>query len=39
MELLEICLRTTYFEVGDKFFQHKDGIAMGSYHLSLATCT
>jgi hypothetical protein len=21
MELLEVCLRTTYFQVGDKFFQ------------------
>jgi hypothetical protein len=30
MELLEICLRTTYFQVNDKFFQQKDGKAMGS---------
>jgi hypothetical protein len=30
MELLEICSRTTYFQVDDKFFQQKDGIAMGS---------
>jgi hypothetical protein len=28
-ELLEVCLRTTYFEV-DKFFQQKDSMAMGS---------
>jgi hypothetical protein len=30
MELLEFCLRTTYFQVDDKFFQQKDGMAMGS---------
>jgi hypothetical protein len=30
MELLEVCLRTTYFQVDDKFFQQKDGMAMGS---------
>jgi hypothetical protein len=30
MELLEVCLKTTYFQVDDKFFQQKDGIAMGS---------
>jgi hypothetical protein len=30
MELLEMCLRTTYFQVEDKFFQQKDGMAMGS---------
>ncbi|XP_023710144.1 uncharacterized protein LOC111865932 [Cryptotermes secundus] len=28
MELLEVCLRTTCFQV-DKFFQQKDGMAMG----------
>jgi hypothetical protein len=28
MELLEVCLRTTYFQV-DKFFLQKDGMAMG----------
>ena len=28
MELLEVCLRTTYFQVDDKFFQQKDGMAM-----------
>jgi hypothetical protein len=30
MELLEMCLRTTYFQVEDKFFQQKDGMAMGN---------
>jgi hypothetical protein len=30
MELLEVCLRTPYFQVNDKFFQQKDGMAMGS---------
>jgi hypothetical protein len=30
MELLEICLRTAYFQVDDKFFQQKDGTFMGS---------
>jgi hypothetical protein len=30
IELLEVCLRTTYFQVDNKFFQHKDGMAMGS---------
>jgi hypothetical protein len=30
MELLEICLRTIYFQVDDKFFQQKDVMAMGS---------
>jgi hypothetical protein len=30
MELLKVCLRTTYFQVDDKFFQRKDGMAMGS---------
>jgi hypothetical protein len=30
MELLQVCLRTTYFHVDDKFFQQKDGMAMGS---------
>jgi hypothetical protein len=30
MELLEVFLRTTYFQVDDKFFQQKDGMAMGS---------
>jgi hypothetical protein len=29
MELLEVCLRTTYFQVVDYFFQQKDGMAMG----------
>jgi hypothetical protein len=30
MELLEFCLKTTYFQVDDKFFQQKDGMAMGN---------
>jgi hypothetical protein len=30
MELLKVCLRTTYFQVDDKFFQQKDGMAMRS---------
>jgi hypothetical protein len=30
MELLEVCLITTYFQVDDKFFQQKHGMAMGS---------
>jgi hypothetical protein len=30
MELLEVCLRTKYFPVEDKFFQQRDGTAMGS---------
>jgi hypothetical protein len=30
MELLEVCLRNTYFQVGDKFFQQKYGMAMRS---------
>jgi hypothetical protein len=31
MELVEICLRTTYFQVDNKFFQQKDGKAMGNF--------
>jgi hypothetical protein len=30
MEMLEVCLRTTYFQVDDKFFQQKDGMARGN---------
>jgi hypothetical protein len=30
MELLEVCWRTTYFQVDDKFFQKKYDMAMGS---------
>jgi hypothetical protein len=29
MELMEVCLTTTYFQA-DKFFQQKDGMATGS---------
>jgi hypothetical protein len=31
MELLEVSLRTTYFQVDDKFIQQKYGMAMGIY--------
>jgi hypothetical protein len=31
MEVLEVCLRSTYFQAEDKFFQQKEGMAMGSY--------
>jgi hypothetical protein len=37
MKLLEACLKTTYFQVDDKFFQQKDGMAMGSF-LSPIVC-
>jgi hypothetical protein len=30
MELLDVCLRTTYFQVGGEFFQQKEGMAVGS---------
>jgi hypothetical protein len=30
IELLEVCLRTLYFQVGNKFFQQKYGMVMGS---------
>jgi hypothetical protein len=30
VELLEVCLRTTYFQVDDKFFQQKNNVAVGS---------
>jgi hypothetical protein len=30
MELLNVCLRTPYFQAEDKFFQQKEGMAMGS---------
>jgi hypothetical protein len=30
IELLEVCLRTTYFRAEDSFFKQKDGKAMGS---------
>jgi hypothetical protein len=28
--LLEVSLRTTYFQVDEEFFKQKDGMAMGS---------
>jgi hypothetical protein len=30
MENLEVCLKTPYFQVDDKFFQQKDGMSMGN---------
>jgi hypothetical protein len=30
MELLDICLTTTYFQFDDKFYQQKEGMAMGN---------
>jgi hypothetical protein len=30
MELLEVCIKTTYFQLEDKFYQQKEGMAMGS---------
>jgi hypothetical protein len=30
MELLDICLNTTYFQFEDEFCQQKEGIAMGN---------
>jgi len=30
MELMEACLKTTYFQADDRFFQQKEGMAMGN---------
>ena len=30
MELLEVCLKTKYFQVDKKFFQPKESMTMGS---------
>ena len=30
VRLLELCLNTTYFKFREKFFELKDGLAMGS---------
>jgi hypothetical protein len=30
MELLNICLTTTYFQFEDKFYQQKEGMAVGN---------
>jgi hypothetical protein len=30
MELLGICLTTTYFQIEDKFYQQKEGMAVGN---------
>jgi hypothetical protein len=37
MELMETCLETSYFQVEDKFFQQKEGMAMGSSLCSVVT--
>jgi hypothetical protein len=29
MEILEICMRTMYFQVYDKFYKQKDGLTKG----------
>jgi hypothetical protein len=29
MEILEVCMRTTYFQVDDKFYEQKERVAMG----------
>jgi hypothetical protein len=29
MQLLAVCLKTTYFQVDDRFYQQKEGMAMG----------
>jgi hypothetical protein len=40
MELLEVCLKTTYFQADDKFFQQKNYMAVGAlYHPLFATFT
>jgi hypothetical protein len=31
MELSEVCVKTTYFQVEDRFYQQKSGMAMGGY--------
>jgi hypothetical protein len=33
-ELLNICLKTTYFQFEDKFYQHKEGMAVGKLTIS-----
>jgi hypothetical protein len=30
LELLEVCMKTTYFQLRNKFYQQKDGTAIGS---------
>ena len=30
VELLEVCLKATYFQADDRFLQQKEGMAMGS---------
>lgn len=30
MELMEACLKTTYFQTDDRFFQQNEGMAMGN---------
>jgi hypothetical protein len=36
MELLDVCLRTTYFQVHAVFYQQKDGMAMIALHPQLS---
>jgi hypothetical protein len=36
-ELLEVCLRAIYFQVDDKIFQQKDGMAMGNSLLPIVS--
>jgi hypothetical protein len=31
MELLDFCFTTTYFQVEEKFYHQKEGMAMGIY--------
>jgi hypothetical protein len=37
MELLVVCLKTTYFQVDNKFFQQNDGMAMGEASCAAAS--
>jgi hypothetical protein len=37
VELLEVYLKTAYFQVDDKVFQQKDGMAMGSSQSSIVS--
>jgi hypothetical protein len=30
VELLEVCVKTTYFQVEDRFYRQKSSVAMGS---------
>jgi hypothetical protein len=35
MELLEVCVRTTYFQVENRFYQQKSSMAMESFLSSI----